>query len=317
VGVSWEDLLESPDRVLPWYGSRTVHTAVRTWRLSGPNPPEHGWYLFSAPGGRHAELKSNEQQPADPAWREGHLVLKGYLVGDRFISDGDARVDPNPVLLVEQTRRVYCTELGIERFSRVSVAQDRTGQLVFLNQEFPEAPDPYVVEAYQDRKESVADIPGVTPALDLAFRWMSYQRRQHEEHLAELRRIREEEERRRAEEERVRELMKTAGSAAGRRELAKHDFETAAREALRVSGAELLDCRQSRKKGEMVVQYRFRRQRLECVVERDTLRIVDAGVCLTDHHTGEKYDTYFTLESLPGVIGEALDKDKLVVWRHA
>ena len=29
-----------------------------------------------------------------------------------------------------------------------------------------------------------------------------------------------------------------------------------------------------------------------------------------------KGDTYFTLESLPGVIGWAMDQNKLVVWRH-
>ena len=67
----------------------------------------------------------------------------------------------------------------------------------------------------------------------------------------------------------------------------------------------------------MVVQYRFRQQRLECVVERHTLRVVDAGVCLEDHDTGEKGDRELTLESLPPVVGQAIDEGRLVVWRHA
>jgi hypothetical protein len=110
--------------------------------------------------------------------------------------------------------------------------------------------------------------------------------------------------------------MKDAGTAIGRRALAAKDFESAAREALRVSGAELLDVRQSANKGEMVVQYRFEKRRFECVVQKNTLRVIDAGVCLTDHNTNEKGDTFFTLESLPGVIAEAMRRDKLVVWRH-
>ena len=44
-------------------------------------------------------------------------------------------------------------------------------------------------------------------------------------------------------------------------------------------------------------------------------RLLDAGVCL-DNHRGTKGDTFFTLESLPAVIGEAIRGNKLVVWRH-
>ena len=53
------------------------------------------------------------------------------------------------------------------------------------------------------------------------------------------------------------------------------------------------------------------------MAQRDTLRIVDAGICLEDHATGEKGDTYFTLESPPGVVRQAIREGQLVVWRHA
>jgi hypothetical protein len=38
---------------------------------------------------------------------------------------------------------------------------------------------------------------------------------------------------------------------------------------------------------------------------------------LTDHRTGEKGDTLFTLESLPAVVRQAIKEHKLVVYRHA
>lgn len=314
--MSWKDLLNSgSERVLPWFGFRRVHDVERSWTLSGPQPPEHGWYRFNVAGGRGAELASKELQPLDTAWGDGQPKIKGYLVGDRLIPDA-ARVDPNPDKLIEQTIIVYCVEPGLERFARASVVKDREQRLVYVSQEFPAGPEEAVIKAYQDRAVNVNDIPGVTPALDLSFRWLSYQRVKREERQRELQRIREEEAKKLAEEERLREAMRNAGTAVGRRVLAQRDFETGAREALRVSGAELLDVRPSFNKGEMVVQYRFQQRRLECVVEKATLRVVDAGVCLTDHDTGEKGDRFFTLESLPGVIGEAMRLGKLVVWRH-
>jgi hypothetical protein len=98
--------------------------------------------------------------------------------------------------------------------------------------------------------------------------------------------------------------------------MAKLDFGEAARAALAIGGAELLDWRDSRSVGEAVVQFRFQHRRFECVCQKDTLRIVDAGICLTDHYTGVRGDTRFTLESLPPVIQQAVREGKLVVFRH-
>ena len=314
--MGWKDLLNSGSvRVLPWFGFRRVHDAVRSWTLSGRQPPEHGWFKFLEMGGREAELDSNEPLPPDPAWGEGQRKHNGYLVGDRFIPD-TSRIDLDPARLIDQTVMTYCVEPGMERFARAEVVLDREQHLVFMGQTFPLGPEAEVTRAFQDKAESIDKIPGVTPALDLAFRFLSYDRVMRERRREELRRLQEEEEKKRAEQERLEKLMKDAGSAVGRRALAAKDFDTAAREALRVSGAELLDTRRSANRGEMVVQYRFEKRRLECVVEKATLRVVDAGVCLTDHDTGRKGDRFFTLESLPGVIAEAMRKNKLVVWRH-
>lgn len=314
--MNWRNLLDNPtEQVLPWFGFKRVHNAERSWTLFGVQPPEHGWFKFTMTGGRETRITSPVPQPLNPTWGNGQKQLKGYLVGDRFVPD-TARVDPDPTKLIQQTTPVFCVEPGLTRFARAVVVVDREQHLVYLSQEFPAGPEESVIQAYQDRAHSISGIPNVTPALDLAFRWLTYERTQREKRAEELRRLRAEEEKKRAEEERLQQLMKDAGTAVGRRALATKDFETAAREALRVSGAELLDARQSYNRGEMVVQYRFQHRRLECVVEKNTLRVIDAGVCLQDHETGEKGDTFFTLESLPGVIGEAMKLGKLVVWRH-
>jgi len=308
--MSWEDLLdEGSERVLPWYGFRRVHDAERSWVRQGQRPPEHGWYRFETGGGRNATLVSDELQEVDLSWADNQPQLRGYLVGDRFIPDN---VKPDSKELVQ----VYCVELGLERFARATVVRDREGHLVYISQEFPQGPEEEVRRAYQDRKDNLDHIDNVTPALDLAFRWITRWREEQEERRRELERRRAEEEARRAAQERIEQAMRDAGTAAGRRVLAERDFETAAREALRVSGAELLDARESYERGEMVVQYRFRQRRLECVVDSKTLAIVDSGVCLTDESTGYKGDNLFTLESLLGVISEAIDRDLLVVYRH-
>jgi hypothetical protein len=314
--MSWRDLLdEGRIRTLPWVGFTTIHDAVRSWSVRMPYPPEHGWYKFEAGGDRWAFRVSDELVDPDPSYFTGLNLYRGYVVGDRFIQDG-SRVDPDPEKLIEQTIMVYCVEPGLERFARASVVMDRAGHFIYKNQEFPLGPENDVLRAYQDRKPDLSNLQGITPSIDLAFRWVSHQRDLMEKRRAELARIRAEEEAKRAEEERVQQLMKDAGSAVGRRALATRDFETAAKEALKVSGAELLDARPSHNRNEMVVQYRFRERRLECVVDKQTFRVIDSGICLTDHHTGVKGDTFFTLESLPGVVGEAMNLNKLVVYRH-
>ncbi len=310
LALSWSELLEDDtERVLPWLGGRQVHAHDRTWTIAGPLPPEHGWYRFDAGGGRKATLLGPAE--ADFLYEEGHPLVTGYVVGDRLIPD-EARVEPDPTRLVGQTVPVFLVEPGLDRFARAVTARDRAGRHVYLRQEWPEGPEDAVLAAWQDRKESVDDIPEVRPALDLAFRWLSYQR-----DVAEGR-IRAAEERRQAEEEaaRLAEIERaTGGTAVTRREIARRDFEAAARAALRISGAELLDARDSYTRGNKVVQYRFRDRRFECEVDGRTLQVIDAGVCLDDH-MGTKGDTFFTLESLPGVIGEAMNLGVLVVWRH-
>lgn len=174
------------------------------------------------------------------------------------------------------------------------------------------------MNAFMDHKGNwdgaISQIKGVRPALEAAFRMEVYQREQAEARRQEIARLQAEEEARTAQETRRKELQERLGDGAGRREMAVTDFTEAARAALAVGGAELLDVRTTGR-GEKVVKYRFSGRRYECICDT-RMRIIDSGICLQDHDTGEKGDTYFTLESLPAVIRQADREGKLVVYRH-
>lgn len=305
--MGWQDLLEeaSSHLVAPWLGGRRIYSGDRSWRLPHRLPREFGWYLWEVKGRTASWLRKHD---ADLCYADMWPREQGHLVGDRLISTR-ARVDPDPDKLIEQTIPVQLVEPGLDRFTMVMAVRDPEERYIYMHELFPLGAEDEVRRAYIDRKETVNDIVGVTPGLDLAFRFATRQRQLFEAHRAELERLRLEEERR----ERLRRNM---GTGAGRREMATEDPAEAARAALRVAGAELLDVRDGRTRREMIVQFRFENRRFECVAQKDTLRIVDSGICLTDHHTNEKGDTYFTLESLPGVIRQAIQEHKLVVYRH-
>lgn len=309
--MGWKDLLEAEDErvVLPWTGGRSLH-GPRTWTIKGRLPPEHGWYNFGIRGRR-----AFDPRPADPDPELLEKQLVGYLVGDHMVPDG-IRINPDPAQIVNYAEKVYLLEPGLDRFARVRAGRVYgEGPLIYFDLEFPIGPEEAVVAMYEDRQDSVADIKEVTPALDAAFRMEVYQRAQAEARRVELERLRREEEAQRAREERRKRLVERLGDGAGRRDMVQEDFGEAARAALAVGGAELLDHRAHRKRGEHVVRYRLDRQRFECVCD-NRLRIIDSGICLTDHRTNEKGDTYFTLESLPAVIRQAIREGKLVVYRH-
>jgi hypothetical protein len=319
--VSWQELLSTSDeeRVLAWTGGRKITDGRRTWKIRGRLPQEHGWYTFNIDGGRRASLAS--PTPADPPFDcdDGLRVVKGYLVGNRMIRDDVPLVlDPNQI--VRQTSLVHFVELGLEPFTRAATVEE-DGRLLFIRTEFPLGPEIEALEAYEDRKTSLDGIPGVTPALDLAFRWMTFQREREEERArAQEQRRREEEalrQREAAEQERLRRQEEAIRSLGNRRALATRDFRSAAEAALRLSGSTLLDVRTTRCPEERVVRFRFRGRRFECVVNAGTLRVIDSGICLTDEVTDERGDSYLTLESLPGVIGQAIDQGVLHIYRRA
>lgn len=316
---NWTELVTGPEeRVLPWFGSRRVHERQRTWQVSGALPLEHGWHRFRLVGRRAEVAGDGEAMPFD--FEVGQRTVVGYLIGDRLVPDA-ARVRGDIGQLdglVQATRRVRLIERGLARFGRVRAFEDKDGELVFVREELALGPESEVDLALQEGR-GLADIKGVLPALDLAFRWWVRQRQRAEDNRRHIEREAARvaaAEAAAAELEAERQAQRTGTTGAERRRLAGFDIEAAARAALALSGATLLDVRQAPRQREVIVTYRFRGTWLQCVVDARTLRVIDAGVCLTDHATHERGDGYFTLESLPAVIAEAMDEDKLVVWRH-
>ena len=57
------------------------------------------------------------------------------------------------------------------------------------------------------------------------------------------------------------------------------------------------------------MKYRLGGQRYECVVDTQSLRILDAGICL------EGADQALNLSSLPSAVREAIDTGQLYVMR--
>jgi len=310
--MGWRDLLQIEDErlVSPWVGGRSLRSWDRTWHINGRLPPEHGWHEF--------RLEGRKARWAGPAADPGVLreQVRGYLVADRLVPD-EARVETDPIKLAREFSTVHLIEPGLDRFVRVVAGRSfEDGPLVYDSQDFPSGPEDEVLQAFLDEAKSVGQISGVAPALDAAFRFESWRRREAEKRRIEEQKRREEEERQRQLEERRRLIVENLGDGAGRRMVAEIDFGEAARSALAVGGAKYLDHRASYHRGEMAVRYRLDGRNYECTCDARTLRIIDAGVCLTDHNTGEKGDTRFTLESLPGVVLGAYRRNELVVYRH-
>lgn len=295
--MSWRQHLQGHEVLtLPWWGCGVVHAGETTYRLRGPRPRQHGWYRFR-PHGRYCEVVG-EAEPC-PEWGRWMAKQLGYVVGDRLVPDS-ARVNVSADRFIYETQPLYCVDETLERFTHVIAASTPTG-LVYRERSMLDGAEQQVREAYEDRRQHLSGIPA-SPALVLAFRWSTLRRQAAEQRRLDAERLDE-----------IRRVIQLAETARGRRALAAHDFEAAARSALQVSGAELLSVRGSG--DERIVRYRFRGRRLECVVNQ-ALNILDAGVCLEDEATGIKGDRWFTLESLPGVISEAMDRGVLVVWRH-
>lgn len=314
--MGWKDLLQKEETItLPWVGGKYLQSLNRTWQIEGPLPREHSWVEFKV-GARKATVIRSVGIDYDVVMAALDHFVHGYLVGDRIVLD-NIRVAPEPQQLVSYSERVHICEEGTERFTRISAGRVYSdGPLIFRCTEMPLGPEFEVQNAFLNKVDSVINIKGVSPALDAAFRMESWYRAEAERRRAEAERRRREEEERRLQEERRAQLVAQLGDGAGRRAMAQVDFTEAARAALAIGGAEYLDHRRSYNRGEMVVTFRVGQRRYECTCDAHTLQIIEAGICLTDHDTGERGDTFFTLESLPGVIREAERRHALHVFRH-
>lgn len=308
--MNWRALLQTaPTRVsYPWAGGRHLVVQVRRVEIVGRLPREPGWYDFDV--GHTAQLVGPGASDPDAL----RFVARGYLVGDHVVSRqlAERGFCPKCALFSGRTcHRCGAAGVPIERvhlsdalplFTLVSAGRiEEGGPLIFRQEELGSGVEDEVRTAFETRG-TLDDIKGVPFDLRLAFDL-------HSRHRDEV------EARRRAAE-----LRRAVGVAAGRRALAREDYETAAKEALRVGGAQLLGVRKSPVAGEWFVRFTVDGRPIEAVADQD-LRIVDAGICLVAHgddeyEEGTKGDRWFTLESLPDVVREAVRRGLLVVLRR-
>lgn len=309
--MGWQKLLHAyANEVIttPWLGGRQLRSSNRTWHLAGNLPAEHGWYKFNVLKGATVELRG-EASPLPACIK---YEVRGYLVGDRLVVDG-SRVDPDPTNIVNCSERVHLLEVGLDRFARVVAGRIyENGSLIYKEPDMPLTREDLVLRAYLDRLPSVDHIKHIPPALDAAFRMETFQRVQVEARRALLERKRLEEEEKLRKEALRKELFEKSGDGAGRRNLARQDFDGAAKAALEVGAAEFLDSKVLRR-NERAVKFRLDGRRFECTCDGN-LQIISAGICLTED--GISGDTWLTLESLPSVIREAIRTDRLVIYRH-
>ncbi len=308
--MGWRDLLTKEEKtvVLPWVGGRSLHFENQRWKLTGI-PAEHGWYEFHLVN-RVAILAN----AADANPEQLRDTSTGYLVGNRFVPD-NVSIPEIETQWPQGFQTVFLLEQGLERFCRIEVGTCREGgRVIFKALAFPLGPENEVLSAYLDQKESVASIKELVPSLQAAFELETRERNRAVQRRLELERRRQAKADKTKRDARREELANALGTGRGRREMALIDFHSAAEAALAIGGAILLDVRNGLRR-EKVVRYRLDGRRYECVCDVQ-MRIIDAGVCLTDEDTGEKGDTFFTLESLPAVIRQADREGILVVYRH-
>ncbi|MCA9611109.1 MAG: hypothetical protein KC619_36190, partial [Myxococcales bacterium] len=170
----WTELLAAAPEVvtLPFLGASSVFDRARRYTVRGRLPPERGWHRFEVAGSRHASWRGEGEPDGDFA--EGRETVSGYLVEDRLIEDGVA-VPLDVRRTFTLARPVHLVEAGLDRFARALVARQADGALIFVRPELPLGPEPDVLEAFQDGV-SIDEVPGVPPALHLAFLWQVHRR---------------------------------------------------------------------------------------------------------------------------------------------
>ena len=284
----------STEETWPYFGGPFVEAPHRRLRLAGSVEP--GYWRFAVTG--------RVARPVDPAEApdlshlpavRGH-ALAGYLVAAGGVAERLALGPPDEPL----------------PFAPLAARRWPSGELLFDAWDFESGVEERVREAYESGG-TLADVKGAPAALRAAFGYAVLLRTAEEEgvparpaearaHLAALadegppaaRRLlgalRAERE---AEARRARPGRPVRGPARAERAQTSR-----AAEALHAARAGVRGLRWLAD-GMLEVRYDLEGERFVSIVEGATLRVVDAGICLSGH------DRDLTLESLPSAIREA------------
>lgn len=311
--------------VLAYLGGAHVFGKDRRMRIEGERPAA-GFHRFEV-SGRNARALEAVDTPdlGDLPKARGHLV-RGWLVssGDRT---GLARLsllpeDEPPPLATTRARRWHSGDLLFEALDFDGEAEEQARLL--LEQHAP----------LGDLKNVAATLRtayGIALALSVAHRIgipiAVREAAGQATHIAEVgepavREILARFERERlAEQERAwaravaagRPMVELRGRGGARGRSVIPTLENAderAEAALDGAQARMLAARRLGGGTNLEVAFEFMGERFLSVVDALSLRVIDSGVCLA----GE--DDLVTLDSLPGVIREAIDTDRLVITRR-
>lgn len=302
--------------ILPFLGGPTVAAKGRVLRLE--TSPERGWWRFSVKG-RNATPVVRSDEDLDAL--EAIPQTRGHLLSGARVVTQDGRVETVH----------FPPEDEPPLFSPCSARRWHSGQLIFSALDFEDDAEESARQALEDER-SLSGIKAVPASLRAAFAYALTERASAELSIPvsplEVRHaivalaeggpptaraaLRQLDLRRRA------RLLNAAN--AGRDMLAAaervsrvlngwNERTERVYAALDSAGAQLLRSR-ALAGGQLEVVYRFMGSRFLAVIEERSLRVVDAGVCL------DGADRLVTLESLPGVIREAVDTGQLVVTRR-
>lgn len=273
--MDYRQFLQEPDERLrlPCFGGKSVCDDRLTYRLREPLRP--GWYQFRK-SGRYLDVDGPIEPELDP-WKLPRVT--GYVMNNQIIgNDFQGRLFGLPA------------DSDFPKFTPVSACKWFDGHLLFDGQEFETEVETKVRDAFEEER-GIEDIKGITPALAHTFVLESTQRALARE--AE-RRAREEAER----QKQAAELARWQETLEGRISL-----------ALSHTGAELVNWRRNGQR-QAVVRYRVGGRRFECVIDTESLQILDAGICL------EGADEDLNLSSLPSAVREAIESGQLHVFRR-
>lgn len=273
--MDYTQFLQKPGEVLklPYFGGKSICDDKLTYRLRETLQP--GWYQFRK-SGRYLTVDGPIEPELD-AWKLPRV--NGYVMNGRIIgNDFQARLFGLP------------TDVDLTRFTPISARKWFDGHILYEGPEFETEVETKVRDAFEEER-SMDDIKRVTPALAHTFLLESTQRALARE--AE-RRAREQADR----QKRVAELARWQETLEGRISL-----------ALSHTGAELVNWRRNGQR-QAVVRYRLGGRRFECVIDTESLQIVDAGICLSGA------DEELNLSSLPSAVREAIESGQLHVFRH-
>jgi hypothetical protein len=273
--MDYTPFLQQPGEILrlPYFEGRSICDDRQTYRLRTTLVP--GWYQFRK-SGRYLVLDHPIEAELG-AWKLPRVT--GYVMGTRLITN-------------ESQGRLFGLPAheDLLKFSPVSARKWFDGHFLYETTEFETEAEAQVRTAFEE-EQSIDRIKAVSPALAHTFLLESTQR--------ELKREAERRARARVERERqAAELTRWQQTLEGRILL-----------ALSYTGAELVSWRRQGQ-NQAAVRYRLGGHRFECVIDTNSLQILDAGICL------EGADEALNLSSLPSAVREAIESGQLHVLRR-